>query len=84
MSQLQELKKEPVQKGEYDMCRGIEEMIEEEARRKLVEGENLITTLYEKLYYEGRIEDMKRAFTDQEYRRQLMTEYGLQAVPYKI
>ena len=80
IGKLRELKMESLQKGEYDMCKGIEEMLEEGIQQR----ETLVNALYENLYSAQRFDDMKRAFTDEEYRRQLMTEYGLQVVPYKI
>ena len=40
-----------------------------------------VEDLYRKLYYDNRLDDMKRAFEDKDYRRQLIEEYGLQAEP---
>lgn len=80
MGKLQELRKEGLQKGEYDMCKGLEEILEDETQQR----ENLVNSLYEHLYKDERTSDMKRAFTDKEFRRQLMAEYGLQVIPYKI
>ena len=43
-----------------------------------------IENLYKKLYYDNRLDDMKRAFENEDYRRQLMKEYGLQVEPYRF
>ena len=43
-----------------------------------------IENLYKKLYYDNRLDDMKRAFENEDYRRQLMKEYGLQVEPYSF
>ena len=44
-------------------------------RETLAEGENLITSLFAKLFALGRDEDVKRATTDREYLKKLMEEY---------
>ena len=74
MDKLRDLKKKPLQKGEYDMCKGLEEMIDDR--------EQQVNKLYEYLYNANRIDDMKKAFTDREYRRQLMKEYGLKIISF--
>ena len=80
MRKLQELKAELKQEGGRNMCKGLEELIEDETRRR----EAVVNTLYEHLYNDERMGDMKRAFTDKDYRRQLMKEYGLQVEPYSF
>lgn len=72
IGKLRELKVESLQKGEYDMCKGLEEMIEDR--------EQQVNKLYEYLYNDNRVDDMKRAFSDKEYRRRLMEEYGLKVI----
>ena len=62
------------------MCKALEEIIEDETRQR----ETLVNILYEHLYNDERMGDMKRAFTDKDYRRQLMKEYGLQVEPYRF
>ena len=80
MKKLQELKSELRQEGGCNMCKGLEEIIEDETRQR----ETLVNILYEHLYNDERMGDMKRAFTDKDYRRQLMKEYGLQVEPYRF
>ena len=80
MKKLQELKSELRQEGGCNMCKGLEEIIEDETRQR----ETLVNILYEHLYNDERMGDMKRAFTDKDYRRQLMKEYGLQVEPYSF
>lgn len=82
MKKLQELKSELRQEGGCNMCKGLEEMVEDGIQRGkalgMEQAEGIITTLYKKLYYDNRVDDMKRAFIDKEYRRQLLEEYRLQ------
>lgn len=80
MKKLQELKSELRQEGGCNMCKGLEEIIEDETRQR----ETLVNILYEHLYNDERMGDMKHAFTDKDYRRQLMKEYGLQVEPYRF
>ena len=80
MKKLQELKSELRQEGGCNMCKGLEEIIEDETRQR----ETLVNILYEHLYNDERMGDMKHAFTDKDYRRQLMKEYGLQVEPYSF
>ncbi len=62
------------------MCKGLEEMMEDEKKKGIEQAEYL----YKKLYYDNRLDDMKRAFENEDYRRQLMKEYGLQVEPYSF
>ena len=62
------------------MCKGLEEIIEDEIRQR----EAVVNKLYEHLYNDERLDDMKRAFENEDYRRQLMKEYGLQVEPYSF
>ena len=63
------------------MCKGLEEMMEDEKKKGIEQAEYL----YKKLYYDNRLDDMKRAFENEDYRRQLMKEYGLQSSkPYSF
>lgn len=80
MRKLQELKSELRQEGGCNMCRGLEEMLEDEKKKGIEQAEYL----YKKLYYDNRLDDMKRAFENEDYRRQLMKEYGLQVEPYRF
>ncbi len=80
MKKLQELKSELRQEGGGNMCKGLEELIEDEKKK----GIEQVECLYKKLYYDNRLDDMKRAFEDEDYRRQLMKEYGLQVEPYSF
>ena len=80
MRKLQELKSELRQEGGCNMCKGLEEMLEDEKKKGIEQAEYL----YKKLYYDNRLDDMKRAFENEDYRRQLMQEYGLQVEPYSF
>ena len=80
MKKLQELKSELRQEGGCNMCKGLEEMMEDEKKKGIEQAEYL----YKKLYYDNRLDDMKRAFENEDYRRQLMKEYGLQVEPYSF
>lgn len=80
MRKLQELKSELRQEGGCNMCKGLEEMLEDEKKKGIEQAEYL----YKKLYYDNRLDDMKRAFENEDYRRQLMKEYGLQVEPYRF
>ena len=80
MKKLQELKSELRQEGGCNMCKGLEEMLEDEKKKGIEQAEYL----YKKLYYDNRLDDMKRAFENEDYRRQLMKEYGLQVEPYRF
>lgn len=66
--------------GNYNMCKAIDEMVQESRNEgKLegkLEGENCITRLYSILYNAGREEDIKRTFTDRSFRDRLLVEYG--------
>ena len=78
---LRDLKKKyQEQGGNYNMCKAIDEMIQESRNEgKLegkLEGENCITRLYSILYNAGREEDIKRTFTDRSFRDRLLVEYG--------
>lgn len=44
-------------------------------------GMEQIENLYKKFYYDNRLDHMKRALEDKDYRRQLIEEYGLQVEP---
>lgn len=81
MRKLQEFKSELKQEGSSNMCKGLEEMLEDEMQRGKAFGMEQVEDLYRKLYYDNRLDDMKRAFEDKDYRRQLIEEYGLQAEP---
>ena len=80
MRKLQELKAELRQEGGCNMCKGLEEMMEDEKKKGIEQAEYL----YKKLYYDNRLDDMKRAFENEDYRRQLMKEYGVQVEPYSF
>lgn len=80
VKRLQELKSEVKQEGGSNMCKGLEEIIEDEMER----GMEQVECLYKKLYYDNRLEDMKKAFGDKNYRRQLMEEYGIKVEPYRF
>ena len=41
------------------------------------EGENLILTLIQKMFAEGRVAEIQRVSEDEEYRMKVMEEYGL-------
>ena len=57
-------------------------IVEDEDEKK--KGIEQAEYLYKKLYYDNRLDNMKRAFENEDYRRQLMKEYGLQVEPYSF
>ncbi|MBQ5797808.1 MAG: Rpn family recombination-promoting nuclease/putative transposase [Firmicutes bacterium] len=56
----------------HDLATALEAA--DEAR---IEGENRISQLHEKLFNENRMDDLKRSFSDKDFRNQLLIEYGL-------
>ena len=75
------LKLKENEKGEIDMCLAISGM-KEDARREgiqegIQEGETLILTLIQKLFAEGRSEEIQKIAEDEVYRNRLLKEYGL-------
>ena len=70
---LRDLKKKYQEQGEnYNMCKAIDEMVQESRNEGKLEGENCITRLYSILYNAGREEDIKRTFTDRSFRDRLL------------
>lgn len=57
----------------YARDEGIEQGIE----RGMEQGQELVNTLHRQLIEDERMEDLKRATTDVEFQKKLMTEYGL-------
>jgi len=58
---------------EYDEARTLAEEREE----GITEGENLLSTLINKLLSAGRIDDISRVASDAEYRHSLYSEFGI-------
>lgn len=76
------LKLKENEKGEIDMCLAISGM-KEDARNEgiqkgIQEGETLILTLIQKLFAEGRSEEIQKIAEDEVYRNRLLKEYGLE------
>ena len=44
---------------------------------KITKGENLILTLIQKMFAEGRVAEIQRVSEDEEYRMKVMEEFGL-------
>lgn len=63
---------------EYNMCRALQEWIDEERNIGMEKGKSRINKLYQRLKADKRIEDVMRAIDDADYQRQLLREYGLQ------
>lgn len=78
------IKKEKVysdEKGGYDMCQALKELIEDgrkEGRREgIKEGEGRMLRLLRILDSSGRYEELSRALNDDKFRLELCTEYGI-------
>ena len=56
---------------------GIQKGREEGTQKGIQEGETLILTLIQKLFAEGRSEEIKKIAEDEVYRNRLLKEYGL-------
>ena len=59
------------------MCVAIAGIREDARMEGIAEGENLILTLIQKMFAEGRVEDIQRVSEDEEYRMKVMEEFGL-------
>ena len=64
----------PERRGTVDMCRALDEMMEESR----MEGENAFAVLVGKLLADGRMSEVELIVTDESRRRELFLEYGLQ------
>lgn len=68
--------------GKLNMCNALEEWEEECRQKGLIQGRlelRQINELYQSLMDSNRIDDMKRAFSDEAFRKQLLQEFELQA-----
>ena len=63
--------------GKVSMCRILDEYENRGVQRGISQGEELMSKLVVKLMQAGRIDELERAATDSEYRRQLFEEYEL-------
>ena len=64
-------------KGTVDMCRAFDELEKEWFQEGKIEGEQKFALLVGKLLADGRIEELRIASVDDESRRKLYDEYGL-------
>lgn len=62
---------------EIAMERGLERGLEQGLEKGIEQGENRLNLLYENLFRENRVDDIKRSMKDVEYRRKLYTEYHI-------
>lgn len=66
------------QRGEcVTMCWVAQELIEKGEKQGKKQGEELMATLIQKLFADGRTEDIQRAAGNEQHRRKLYQEYGL-------
>ncbi|MBR1710823.1 MAG: hypothetical protein IJ719_18690 [Clostridia bacterium] len=63
--------------GEYIARKSKEEGRMEGRMEGLIEGENLLSTLFAKLFSLGRLDDAKRCTTDVDFRNALYKEFQL-------
>ena len=64
------------QRGEsMAICWVAQELIEQGEER----GEEILAALIKKLLADGRIEDVRRATDDEQYRKELYCDYGLRS-----
>ena len=70
-----------VEKGRIDMCQALEEMMEDsrqEGRQEgLLDGEKRLADLVSMLLTTGRVEDIRKAMDNSEFRRELYRECGI-------
>ena len=70
-----------VEKGRIDMCQALEEMMEDsrqEGRQEgLLDGEKRLADLVSMLLATGRVEDIRKAMDNSEFRRELYRECGI-------
>ena len=72
MKAIEEKKEETI-----DMCKALEDWLQEREEQGTAMGEERFAKLAEKMFADGRTEEFKRAIEDKGYRRQLFDEYGL-------
>ena len=79
--------KKSFMEGGRNMCRAIEEMIEdgkkagieEGIKEGIKEGIRCANELMQQLLKDGRIDDIERVISDTEYQEQLLEEYGIRS-----
>ena len=59
------------------IAEGIVKGIAKGKAEGIAEGENLILTLIQKMFAEGRVAEIQRVSEDEEYRMKVMEEFGL-------
>ena len=90
IQQLEQIKENVrTTKGDFDMCKAFDDMMADSERRGEKrgekrgkkegrrEGENLMGRLINELILAGRIDDLMTAAGNPDYRKQLMTEFGI-------
>ena len=60
------------------LSQAITDMLNDSEKAGLERGEKLSLELCRRLMEAGRMDDMKRVFTDQEFRESLYEKYGIQ------
>lgn len=60
-------------KGRFDMCKALDDMV----RESKLEGEDCMGKLIKKLISAGRINNLAVVADNYDYRKQLMTEFGI-------
>ena len=75
---LQKGRQEGLQRGRQEgLQRGRQEGLQKGRQEGLQEGENILALLMQKLLEAGRIEDVKKAVENKEYRHLLMKEFSI-------
>ena len=71
-------RREGLQEGlEQGIEQGIEQGLEQGLEQGRAQGEARVSALGERLVADGRLEDLRRSFTDGDFRQELLVEYGL-------
>ncbi|MDD6614538.1 MAG: hypothetical protein PUF13_00310 [Lachnospiraceae bacterium] len=74
-----ELKKEEVyikERGEYDMCQALTELIEDGKQEGIKEGENRLLNLQKILIAAGKMDELSQVILDETYRQKMYQEYA--------
>lgn len=61
------------------ICWVAQELIEQGEKQGEERGEEILAALIKKLLADGRIEDVRRATDDEQYRKELYYDYGLRS-----
>ena len=63
--------------GKYSMCKAIQDMIDEGIEKGIEKGQRELLILTQKLLDSGRIEDLRKATENPEFRKALFKEFSI-------